>query len=171
MRLTGPLSEQLFNCSDTYACFRCQLASQTPNLDPTPASLGPSRGSRLAHRALSGLWQARLPLRLRPRSRPQILFIGQLPQGSAPTAIPLAAAARPGASRVKELSARARSVGTDMRHQSRTLAPPGESLSDAAGGLADRSSAGGSSGRHYASGLPSGGCVFGFASFGGRHSL
>jgi hypothetical protein len=43
-----------------------------------------------------------------------------------------------------------------MRHQSPTLTPPGEGLSEAAGGLADRSSAGGARGRHHASGVPSG---------------
>jgi len=163
------ISEQLFNCSDTYASFHRQLAPQTPEPDPTSTSHGPPRRPRFAHRTLSPLRQARLPLRNRPRSRSQILFVGQLSQGSTATSIPLTAATLPGSSVVKKLSERARSVGTDMRHQSRTLTPPGESLNDAAGGLADRSSAGGSSGRHHASGLPSGGCVFGFGSLGAHH--
>src|ERR1017187_3052741 len=169
MRLNNPVSEQLINCSDIYACLHRQLAPQTPSPDPTPAPLGPPRRARLAHRALSALRQARLPVRLRPRSRSQILSVGQLPQWPPATPIPLSAAIPPGSGTVNELSARARSVGADMRPQSRTLTPPGESLSDAAGGLADRSSAGGSSGRHHASGVPSGGCGFGFVSFGDRH--
>src|SRR6266478_1148415 len=166
MRLSSLLSEQLFNCSDTYARFHRQLAPQTPGPDPAPAPLGPPRGSRLPHRALPALRQARLPLRLWPRSRPQILFVGQLPQWQASAAICLSEAAPAGSSPVKELSARARSAGTDMRHQSPTLTPPGESLSDAAlGRLADRSSTGGPSGRHHASGLPSRLRVFACASF------
>src|SRR6266567_9641092 len=147
MRLNHPLSEQLFNCSDNNARFHHQLAPQTPSPDPTPAPLGPPRRARLAHRALSALRQARLPLRLRSGSRSQILFVGQLPQWPPATPIPLSATAHPGAGPVKKLSARARSVGTDMRHQPPTFTPPGESLSDAVpGGPADRSSAGGSSG-------------------------
>src|ERR1041384_3662778 len=171
MRLNNPVSEQLFNCSDIYARFHRQLAPQTPNPDPTPAPSGPPCRARLAHRALSALRQAWLPLRHRPRSRSQILFVGQLPQWPPATPIPHSAAAHSGSSPVKKLSARARSVGTDLRHQSRTLTPPREGLSDAAGGLADRSSAGGSSGRHHASGVPSGGGVLALASFGGRHCV
>src|ERR1041384_4401749 len=146
MRLNNPVSEQLFNCSDIYARFHRQLAPQTPNPDPTPAPSGPP-------------------------CRSQILFVGQLPQWPPATPIPHSAAAHSGSSPVKKLSARARSVGTDLRHQSRTLTPPREGLSDAAGGLADRSSAGGSSGRHHASGVPSGGGVLALASFGGRHCV
>src|SRR6266481_6051733 len=135
MRLNYPISEQLFNCSDIYARFHRQPASQTPNSDSTPASLGPTRAPRLTHRALSALRQARLPLRQGPWSRPQILSIGQLSEGPPATSISLSAAALSGSSIIETLSARARSIGTDMRHQSRTLTSPGESLNDAAGGL------------------------------------
>ncbi len=166
MRLNHPVSEQLFNCSDICARFHRQLAPQTPKPDPAPAPLGPPCGARFSDRAIPALRQARLPLRLRPRPRSQILFVGQLPQWPPATPIPLSAAAHPGASPVKELSARARSVGTDMRHQPPTFTPPGESLSDAVpGGPADRSSAGGSSGCHHAPGLPSGWGLLAFASF------
>ena len=172
MLLNHPVSEQLFNCSEHYASVPRQFAPQTPNPDPTPSPSGPPRGSRLAHRALSALRQARLPLRLRPRSRSQILFVGQLPQWPPATPIPLSAAVPSGASLVKKLSARARSVGTDLRHQPRILTPPGESLSDAVpGGPADRPSAGGSSGRHHAPGLPSGWPTFPSASCAGEHCV
>src|ERR1044071_1475095 len=115
------MSEQLFNCSDIYANFHCQLAPQAPNPNPTPAPFGPPRGTRLPHRTLSALRQTRLPLRLGARSRSQILFVGQLPQWPPATPIPLAATAHPGSGLDQKLSARTRSVGTDMRHQSRTL--------------------------------------------------
>src|ERR1700687_1536517 len=121
MSVNNSMSEQLFNCSDIYARLHRQLAPQTPNPDPTPAPFGPSRAARLPDRALSALRQARLPLRLRSRSRSQILFVGQLPQWPPATPIPRPAPAHPGANPVKKLSARARSVGTDMRHQSRAL--------------------------------------------------
>jgi hypothetical protein len=171
MRVNHPISEQLFNCSDIYASFYHQLAPQTPNSGSTPAPLGPPRGTRLAHRALSALRQTRLPLRQGPRSWPQILFVCELPQGPTATPIPLAATALRGSGFDQKLSARARSVGTDMRHQSRTHPPPRKSLSDAAGGLADRSSAGGASGRHHAAVLPSVRCVFGLGFFGVQHRL
>jgi len=165
------LSEQLFNCSDIYACFHRQLAPQTPNLDPTFAAFGSPRRARLPHRTLSALRQARLPLCLGSGSWSQILSVGQLPQGSPAAPISLPAAARPGPGVDPELSARARSVGTDMRHQSRTPTPPGKSLSDAVGGLADRSSAGGTSRRHHAAGLPSGRGEFGRVCFATPHPL
>src|ERR1022692_1332185 len=114
MSVNKSTSEQLFNCSDIYARFHRRLAPQTPNPDPTPAPIGPPSDARLPHRALSALRQARLPLRLRSRSRSQILFVGQLSQWPPATPIPRPAAARPGANPVKKLSARARSVGTDM---------------------------------------------------------
>src|SRR6266496_3355224 len=172
MRLINLVSEQLFNCSDNYATLHYQLAPQTPRPDPASASFGPPRRAWLSHRALFALRQARLPLRIRSRSRPQILFVGQLPQWPPATPIPHSEAAHSGSGPVKELSPRARSVGTDMRHQPRTLTPPGESLSDAVpGGLTDRSSAGGSGGRHHAPGLPSGWRTLVFASFGDQGRL
>src|SRR5260370_7014741 len=88
MSVNNSVSEQLFNCSDIYARLHRQLAPQTPNPDPTPAPFGPSRAARLPHRPLSALRQARLPLRLRSRSRSQILFVGQLPQWPPATPIP-----------------------------------------------------------------------------------
>ncbi len=167
MRLSTPLSEQLFNCSDNYARFHRRPAPQTPGPDPAPASLGAPRGARLAHRTLPALRQAWMSLRLRPRPRSQILFVGQLPQRPAATAVPLSGTAHPGASPDKKLSARARSVGTNMRHQPPTVAPPGKGLNHGTcGGLADRSSAVGSNRGHYAPGFPPGWCAGLLACFG-----
>src|SRR5579864_1035675 len=157
MPINQRLSEQLFNCSDNYARLHRHLAPQTSDPHPTLASLGPPRRARLAHRALSALRQTRLPLRHRARPRTQILPVGQLSQWPTSTAIPAANPARPSANPLKKLSTCARSVGTDMRPQPRTLAPSAKGLKDGiGGGLADQSWAGGSSRRHHAPSLPPG---------------
>src|SRR5579862_7844113 len=70
-------SDQLLAWSDEYIETDRRLAKAPPS---APAPIAPTQGCPpwFPHRALQTLWQARMQVRPRPRSWPQILSVGEL---------------------------------------------------------------------------------------------
>lgn len=128
MSRVNPGSEQLFKCSDAYACFRCCATPPAPKPGSVPAFAGRPDCSGLAYRTVSALWQARLPLRFWPWPRPQILSVGQLSSGTASAPIPGPGATTAGPGLAAKPSPGVSTPRTDMRHQSRAFASPGGGL-------------------------------------------
>src|SRR6266436_5077233 len=133
MNRLGLLADQLYIWSDAYAlstaqtvfcCFAPAAATAT-----APAATPRSSVARFPHRALQTLRQAGMQMRPRPRSRPQVLPLGQSlwtatanglhPPGLLPPDLRISGALPPAAS----------DRGRDLRHQSRTVMPPRAALS------------------------------------------
>ena len=76
--LTVLLSDQFYTWSDEHTeRTRCRTA-KTPQCScasTAPAHIDPAR---LPHRAIQTMWQARMQMRRRPRTWPQILSVGEL---------------------------------------------------------------------------------------------
>src|SRR5215510_15709539 len=71
-------SDQLYAWSDENSePHHCRIA-ETPRRTPAPTSSAPGHPSRLSHRALQTMRQTGMQVRRRPRSWPQVLFVGQL---------------------------------------------------------------------------------------------
>ena len=82
--------------------------------------------ARLADRALQTLWQARLQMRRRPRSWPQVLPVGELSRPAAANGLCAAGSLTLQTTRVRWpiTTAPAQSLGGDLRDQPRAPAPP-----------------------------------------------
>ena len=123
-------SDQLLTWSDenTEADHR-RLAKAPPS---APAPIAPTQGCPpwFPYRALQTLWQARLQMRPRPRSWPQVLSVGKLSRpapanGLRPTRVLRAGERVPG-----QLPPRSPDLGGDLRDQPRAPATSREALKD-----------------------------------------
>ena len=123
------VSDQLYNWSDneqlrSHSC----TAPATPGFDQATRAARTLYSAGFLDRTLQTLWQTGLQVRPRPRSRPQILFVGQ------PARCPPRDGLRPG--RVlstsfqvpAQLSASASTARADLQPQSRVVAASGEVL-------------------------------------------
>jgi hypothetical protein len=91
-------------------------------------SLSASHPPRLAHRTLQTLWQARLQMRQRSRSRSQVLPVRKLSPFAPANGLCAAGVSRPDQEVSCQLSARSRFLRGDLRNQSRTAAPARDAL-------------------------------------------
>lgn len=128
MYFLGVRSDQLYTWSDEYRKrASCQLEKTPPG---ALAAVAPAQGgpARLTYRALQALRQARVQVRRRPRPWPQVLSFGE-PLGLAATdGLCAAGISRPGCRIYRQLSPSPRNLGSDLRDQPRTPAPPGGAL-------------------------------------------
>lgn len=122
-------SDQLFTWSDENrksTCGRLEKTSSSPR--PSTAST-PGDPSRLSDRALQALWQARVQMRGWPRSRTQVLSVGELSRPAATNGLCAAGVARSNRRVRCQLPPSPRDFRCDFRDQPRVAAPPGGALS------------------------------------------
>jgi hypothetical protein len=94
---------------------------------PDPAAATPAVGcdpARLSDRALQALWQARLQVRRWPRSRAEVLPVGELSGRATSDGLRAAGRTRRDPHAGRQLSRGANSPGGDLRDQPRALAAP-----------------------------------------------
>src|SRR6266699_907007 len=122
-------SDQLYTWSDIHeeerAC--CQL-EKTPSIPPAPTAPAQSDPARLADRALQTLWQARVQVRRRSRSWAQVLPFGELSGLAAADGLCAAGVSRSDCGVCRQPPPGPRDLGSDLRDQPRTAAPPGGAL-------------------------------------------
>jgi len=115
-------SDQVIMWSDWDAQEILCCAQATPQTAAAEAATTGVRVARLAHRALQTLRQARVQMRRWPRTRSQVLSVGELPgQSSANGLRPSGRSRRDQRTRC-QLSSGARDLGADLRDQPRTAA-------------------------------------------------
>jgi hypothetical protein len=123
------ISDQFYNWSDNEQ-FRSHshATPATPGFGQATRAARTVRSPRFLDRTLQTLWQTGLQVRPRPRSWPQVLFVGQ------PARCPPRDGLRPGrvlstSFRIPpQLSASASVARTDLQHQSRVITASGEVL-------------------------------------------
>jgi hypothetical protein len=124
------LSDQLLTWSDeNIETDRSRLAKAPPSAPP-PIAPAQSCPSWFPHRALQTLWQARMQMRRRPRSWPQVLPVSELSwpaptNGLRPARVLCAGERVPG-----QLPPRSPDLGGDLRDQPRAPTPSREALKD-----------------------------------------
>ena len=130
MWLLEVISDQLYTWSDENQKRTCCQPEKAP---PSAfASVAAAQGSpaRLAYRALQALRQAGVQVRRRSWPLPQVLSFGQPLGLAAADGLCAARISRPGCRIHRQLSPSPLNVGSDLRDQPRTLAPPGGALKD-----------------------------------------
>lgn len=108
---------------------RSRLA-KTPPSAPAPAAPAQSHPPWFPYRALQTLWQARLQMRPRPRSWPQILSVGKLSRPAPANGLCPARVLRAGERVPGQLPPRSPDPGGDLRDQPRAPTPSREALKD-----------------------------------------
>jgi len=118
------LSDQLLAWSDENIETDPRRLAKTPPSAPAPAASAQSGPPWLPHRALQTLWQARMQMRSRPRSWPQILSVGELSRPATANGLRPARVLRAGERVPGQLPPRSPDLGGDLRDQPRAPAPP-----------------------------------------------
>ena len=124
------LSDQLLTWSDeNIEADHRRLAKAPPS---APAPIAPTQGCPpwFPHRALQTLWQARLQMRPRPRSWPQVLSVGKLSRPAPANGLRPARVLRAGERVPGQLPPRPPDPGGDLRDQPRAPATSREALKD-----------------------------------------
>jgi len=118
------LSDQLYTWSDEHRKRTCCQPEKAPASACAPVAAAQGSTARLAHRAFQTLWQTRVQVRRRSRPWPQVLSFGE-PLGLAATdGLCAAGMSRPDRRIGRQLSPSPRDLGSDLRDQPRTPAPP-----------------------------------------------
>ncbi len=133
MNRTALQADQLYTWPDTHALPTaqtnlCRLASTTPTAFAPPATPRSSFAG-FPHRALQALRQARMQVRPRPRSWPQVLPLGQSLWPATANGLHSPGLSKPGQRVSRQLPSAPRDLGRGLRHQSRTAMPPRGALS------------------------------------------
>jgi hypothetical protein len=124
------LSDQLLTWSDeNIEADHCRLAKAPPSA-PAPIAPAQSGPPWFPHRTLQTLWQARLQMRPRPRSWPQVLPVGELPRPAPANGLRPARVLRAGERVPGQLPPRSPDLGGDLRDQPRAPTPSREALKD-----------------------------------------
>ena len=121
--LTVLLSDQFYTWPDGYTKrTRCRAAktSQHSCASPAPAQID---SAGLPHRAIQTMWQARLQMRRRRRTWPQVLSVGKLSRPAATNGLRAAGELRTNSRVYRQLPPESRDSGDDLRGQSRIAAP------------------------------------------------
>ena len=116
------LSDQLFMWSDwddSGIFFRPQTAPQEATAQAPSSRIYPAW---LAHRALQTLRQTRVQMRQWPRTRSQVLSVGELPGQSSANGLRASSRSLRDQRTPGQLSSGARDLGGDLRDQPRTIA-------------------------------------------------
>ena len=128
MCLLGVRSDQLYTWSDEDRERTCCQFEKASSSACAPVASAQGRPARLAYRTLQAVWQARVQVRRRSGPWPEVLSFGE-PFGLAATnGLCAAGISRPSCRIHCQLSPSPRDLGSDLRHQPRTPAPPGDAL-------------------------------------------
>jgi len=122
------VSDQLLTWSDENREADHRRLAKAPPSAPPPIAPAQSGPSRFPHRALQTLWQARLQMRRRPRSWPQVLSVGELSRPAPANGLRPAGVLRAGERVAGQLPPRPPDLGGDLRDQSRAPTPSREAL-------------------------------------------
>jgi hypothetical protein len=98
-------------------------AQASPEAAAATATVG-CHPARLAHRAIQALRQARLQMRRRPWSRPEVLPVGELSRRTAPDGLRAAGRAGRDPRAGGQLPSGAQRSGRDLRDQPRAITAP-----------------------------------------------
>ena len=124
MNLFGIQSDQSFRWSASYEEEILRRPTKAPSGPIRQAAAPLCHSSRLSHRALQALWQAWLQMRQGPRPWPQVLLVRELPEIAAASGLCSAEPSCTDQEIPRQLSARSRSLGADLRDQPRAAAAP-----------------------------------------------
>jgi hypothetical protein len=124
------LSDQLLTWSDENSEADRRRLAKAPPSAPAPAASAQSCSPWFPHRALQTLWQARLQMRPRSRSWPQILSVGKLSRPASANGLRPARVLRAGERVPRQLPPRPPGLGGDLRDQPRAPTPSREALRD-----------------------------------------
>ncbi len=150
------LSDQLLAWSDENTEADHRRLAKAPPSAPTPIAPTQSYPAGFPHRTLQALWQARMQVRRRPRSWPQILSVGKLSRPAPANGLRPARVSRAGERVAGQLPPRSPDPGGVLRDQPRAPTPSREALKDrhersaASSPRADRSRTGRRAPRQYA---------------------
>ena len=124
------VSDQLYAWSDEDTEPTRGRLTKTPPSAPAPIAPAQSGPARFSHRALQTLWQARMQMRRRPRSWPQVLSVGKLSRPAPANGLRPARVLRAGERVPGQLPPRPPGLGGDLRDQPRAPATSREALRD-----------------------------------------
>ena len=150
------LSDQFLTWSDENIETDHRRLAKAPPSAPAPIAPAQSRPPWLPHRALQALRQARMQMRRRPRSWPQVLPVGELSRPASANGLRPARVLRAGERVPGQLPPRPPDLRGDLRDQPRAPTPSREALKDhhersaASPPRADRSGTGRRAPRQYA---------------------
>lgn len=117
-------SDQLLKWSDENIEADHSRLAKAPPSAPAPIAAAQSCPPWFPHRALQTLWQARMQMRPRPRSWPQILSVGKLSRPAPANGLRPARVLRAGERVPGQLPPRSPDLGGDLRDQPRASTPP-----------------------------------------------
>jgi len=124
------VSDQLLTWSDENREADHRRLAQAPPSAPAPIAPAQSYPPWFSHRALQTLWQARLQVRRRPRSWPQVLPVGELSRPAPANGLRPARVLRTGERVAGQLPPRSSDPGGDLRDQPRAPATSREALKE-----------------------------------------
>ena len=124
------VSDQFLTWSDENIETDRRRLAKTPPSAPAPTALAQSCPPWFPHRALQTLWQARMQMRPRPRSWPQILSVGKLSRPAPANGLRPARVLRAGERVPGQLPPRPPDLGRDLRDQPRAPTSPRDALKD-----------------------------------------
>ena len=124
------VSDQLLAWSDENDETDHRRLAKAPPSAPAPIAPTQSCPSRFPHRALQTLWQARMQMRPRPRSWPQVLSVGELPRPASANGLRPARVLRAGERVPGQLPPRPPGLGGDLQDQPRAPTTSREALKD-----------------------------------------
>jgi hypothetical protein len=124
------VSDQLLTWSDENTEADHRRLAKTPPRAPAATAPAQSHPAGFPHRTLQTLWQARMQMRRRPRSWPQVLPVGELPWPAPTNGLRPARVLRAGERVSGQLPPRPPDFGGDLRDQPRAPTPSREALKD-----------------------------------------
>ena len=124
------VSDQLLTWSDENIETDHRRLAKAPPSAPAPIAPAQSGPPWFPHRALQTLWQARMQMRPRPRSWPQVLSVGKLSRPAPANGLRPARVLRAGERVPGQLPPRPPDPGGDLRDQPRAPTPSREALRD-----------------------------------------
>src|SRR5215831_19889730 len=122
------VSDQLLTWSDEYIETDHRRLAKAPPSAPAPIASTQGCPPGFPHRALQTLWQARMQMRRRPRSWPQVLPVGKLSRPAPANGLRPARVLRAGERVPGQLPPRPPDPGGDLRDQPRAPTPSREAL-------------------------------------------
>ena len=124
------LSDQFLTWSDKNIETGHRRLAKAPPSAPAPIAPAQSYPPWFSHRALQTLWQARLQMRRRPRSWPQVLSVGKLSRPASTNGLRPARVLRAGERVAGQLPPCSPGLGGDLRDQPRAPTPSREAVRD-----------------------------------------
>jgi hypothetical protein len=130
MNKNAIISDQLYNWSENEPLLRFpwHTASATPSPDQAAAPARTIYSARFLDRTLQTLWQTRLQVCPGPRSRSQVLFVGQPARHATGDGLRASAVRSTGLRVPPQLPTSTSSAGANLQRKSRVIAASGEVL-------------------------------------------